>query len=227
MCGVLPTESRHAPSVSAAAEPRSICTLSKLPNQYDLGANAYLFRSDSIYSSTVCILAHGARPEGAQFTVPENCTIHYHTNPGASYKMTQGPFADYTSFTHSTQESSVFRRGAGEMALDVILGKILGSHWQHWGENDRERGYRGLAGKMLETQHDPAAKLHPHVVVVRGRNKLLPFTTPYLWLSEIVRRVMQSGLVEKPVNIHLRACLGVEDELRDWRAGKQQYQVRA
>jgi len=131
---------------------------------------------------------------------------------------------DYVTLTHTKQGSADFTKGPGDLALDVILGKILGSHWKHWEATDLERGYRGLAQKMLQTIGDQDAILHPHVVVVRGRNKLLPFTTPYLWLSEIVSRLMQSGLVRKPLQIHLRACLGVGDELRDWRAGKQRYQ---
>lgn len=198
--------------------------MQKLPNQYDLGSNAYLFKSASPYSKTVCILAHGARPEGSRFTVPEDCTIHYHANPGQSYTMRGGPLQDYVNLTHSTQESGNFTTGPGGLALDVILGKILGTHWEHWEATDRERGYRGLAQNMLQTIGDRDAILHPHVVVVRGRHKLNPFTDPYIWLSEIVSRLMQTGHVRKPLQIHLRACIGVEDELADWRAGKQRYQ---
>jgi hypothetical protein len=193
-------------------------------NQIELGLNAYLFLSSDPNSNTIMILAHGGREEGKQFTVPAGCTIHYHSNPGQPYRMLSGPIEDYNQLTIS--QESVFNKPAGTSALDMKLGKILDSHWDHWDAGVTERGYKGLSDKMQEVARNQSGTSYPHVIVVRNRSDALFYTTPYVWLSELVERILRcSQLRGGPFDIHVRACLSTDEAASRLRAGKQRFQT--
>jgi hypothetical protein len=189
-------------------------------NPLELGSNAYLFFSSDSQSKTILILAHGGREHGKTFTVPDGCEIYYHSGPDQAYKMPNGPLADYSQFTFA--QDPVFSKSANTSALDMKLGKVLGSHWDHWDEGTTERGYKGLIDKMKE-RHDGQTS-RPHVVVIRNRSKALLYTTPYVWLSEIVARILRCSQLRGPFDIHIHACLTNDDEIRGLRAGKQRFQ---
>jgi hypothetical protein len=191
-------------------------------NQFELGSNAYLFLSSERFSRTILILAHGGRETGKQFIVPADCTIHYHAPHDQPYRMPNGPLEDYRAFTISQQPA--FSRGPNTVALDMKLGKVLGSHWEQWDPGAVERGYKGLTDKMREVHRSRTGSNRPHVVVIRNRSKALLHTTPYVWLSEIVARIRRFRLLRGPFDIHVRACLTNDDEIQRFRAGKQRFQ---
>jgi hypothetical protein len=191
-------------------------------DQFELGSNAYLFRSPERSSKTILILAHGGRETERQFYVPADCTIHYHAMPNQSYRMRSDPLGDYQDF--SVSQVPAFSRGPNTNALDMKLGKILGSHWDQWDAGTTDRGYRGLTDRMRAAHTSQSGRSYPHVVVIRNRNKALLHTTPYVWLSEIVARIRRSSVVSGPFDIHVRACLNDDEDIRRLRAGKQRFQ---
>lgn len=193
-------------------------------NQHELGANAYLFLSTERYSRTIVILAHGGRQPDTQFTVPAGCTIHYHAQPNQAYTMVDGPLQDYVNSTAGG--AAAFTRGPNSLGLDLKLGKVLGKHWEHWdNQYQGDRAYRGLVEKMVQVHRSRSGSLRPHVVVIRNRSKVLLHTTPYVWLSEIVSRILRCSLLRGPFDIHVRACLTNDEEIRKLRAGKQKFQA--
>jgi hypothetical protein len=191
-------------------------------NQFELGSNAYLFLSSERFSKTILILAHGGRETGNQFIVPADCTIHYHATHDQPYRMPNGPLEDYRQFT--TSQTPAFSREPNTVALDMKLGKVLDGHWDHWDAGTIERGYKGLTDKMLEVHRSRTGNCHPHVVVIRNRHKALLHTTPYVWLSEIVARIRRFHVLRGPFDIHVRACLINDDQIKRLRAGKQRFQ---